>query len=94
MRGKIYVNQPFLIRLRLSDDLSVASNIIIKYIDPDGVEGTFTTGITLEDDYTLVRVSSLSKEGMWTIWAFIEFPIPYDGVPSEPARLKIWKEGE
>jgi hypothetical protein len=93
MRGKIYVDQPFLIRFKLSEDVSTATAIIFKYIDPDGTDGTLTSITTESDGYTVNKLTSFAKEGMWTVWAYVDFP-GYAGVPSEPAHIKIWKEGE
>lgn len=93
MRGKIYKDQPFLIRLKLSEDVSTATNIIFKYIDPDGIEGTLITITTESDNHTVNKITSFDKEGMYIVWAYVDFP-GYAGVPSEPAHIKIWREGE
>lgn len=93
MRGKIYVDQPFLIRLKLSEDVSTATNIVFKCIDPDGENSTLTDIGVESDNYTTYKITSFNKEGLWTVWAYVDFPV-YAGVPSEPAHIKIWKEGE
>lgn len=82
-----------MIKLKLSEDLSTATNIVFKCIDPDG-ENSILTDIAVEsDNYTTYKVTSFNKEGLWTVWAYVDFP-GYAGVPSEPAHIKIWREGE
>ena len=76
--GKIYKNQDYLrIKLHLGCSLSDAT-AIIKYKDPNGVEGSWA--ITLVEDELNGIIykdfafgETLGVAGRWTFWAHVTF---------------------
>ena len=76
--GKIYKNQDGLrLTFHLGINLSGLLSASIKYIKPNGEEGSWaatvsdsTNGIIYKD---LVAGSPLGASGIWTFWGYVEF---------------------
>ena len=80
--GKIFKGQTKLrikvdLDLDATDDIAGADPVILKYIKPDGTEGSFPA--VIEEAYKgliyydIVSVSNINQVGKWTLWGYITF---------------------
>ena len=88
--AKIYKGQTIMIDLIADEDLSSLSNTI-KYIDPNGDSGQFT-GVNVVE-HRVQYITTLNTEGVWTFWIY-SVGLGGEITPSEPVRLRVYREGE
>jgi hypothetical protein len=99
--GKIFKSQTKLriqvdLDLDATEDIVGATPVLIKYIKPDGTEGSFTA--TIEDAfkgiiyYDIVSVSDIDVVGKWTLWAHITFSSGKIAA-GEPFIMEVFNEG-
>lgn len=101
--GKIYVGQTRLrITLETEADLTDADVFEIKYIKPDGIEGSWTA--TCDDlpkgeiYFESFVAATLDVAGVWRFWAYITWSgssaVEDESVPGESFELRVHNEGE
>lgn len=101
--GKIYVGQTRLrITLETLADLTDADEFKIKYIKPNGTEGSWTA--TCDDlpkgeiYYENFVSTTLDEAGVWRMWSYVTWlgssAGEDEGVPGEAFELRIHNEGE
>ena len=96
--GRIHVGQTALSFIAtVSQDITGATPVLIKYIKPSGETGSFTADITDaatgEITYTIDGVSDVNEYNNWILWAHITFSS--GKVAAGRARkIKVFKEGE
>jgi hypothetical protein len=96
--GKVYVNQTaFTVRLTTGENIAGATELLIKYIKPDGTTGSWvatendaTEGII---EYTMADADQLDQVGWWTFWAYVTFSDGSIGA-GEPVKKYIHAEGD
>jgi len=95
--ASIYKNQTKLrIQRTVSQDITGATLLLIKYKKPDGTEGQWTA--TSSDDsngviyYDVTLGNEIDQSGRWIIWAYVTFS---DGrsAPGEITYLGVKVEG-
>jgi len=95
--GKIFDTQDYL-RIQLAFTADIEDDIasaVIKYIDPDGIEGEWVASIDTINKtiyYELPQGSPLEKYGLWTVWSVATMD---DGrtIPGTIAKFKVFTEG-
>ena len=96
--GQIFVNQTNLdIEVTVQQDITGATETLIKFIKPSDKEGQFVA--TILDPligkikYSIVDATDIDEYGEWIFWGFITFA---DGkkAAGEPFQLKVFEEGE
>ena len=97
MMGKIYKNQDYLrVRVHIGYTLSDAAAVLIKYRDPNGVEGSWAVAVENELNGIVYRDfaagSPLNVAGVWTFWSHVTFT---DGrvAPGEAFEQTVYDEG-
>lgn len=93
----IYKGQTELsIRVNTGVDITGATAVLLKYKDPNGLEGSFTA--TIYDsyegiiNYDIVSSLDLNVVGKWTFWSHITFANA-KSAPGKPFTLEVFKEG-
>jgi hypothetical protein len=94
---KVYKNQDYLrIVAHIGQTLSDAQSVVIKYKDPNGVEGSWSAtvsdvlnGIVYKD---FAAGNTLGVSGKWTFWAHVTFNDSRTA-PGEPYSQMIYDEG-
>ncbi len=95
--SRIHVGQTALtFMVTVSQDITGADPVLIKYIKPSGTTGSFTATITdaLTGEITYAVVADdIDEYNIWTFWAHITFA---NGkvAAGEASKIKVFKEGE
>ena len=102
--GKIYINQPFLLKTTIIEDVEGTETpvditglpIVFNYVDPEGVKKTFTpvviTGAAAGECEYQVPKDILTLPGRYTFWAVVTFG--NGDVPAEPQELILYEVGK
>lgn len=94
---KAYLGQSKLrITLQCGENLTTASNTIMKYEKPSGETGEWSAGISDAAKGTIfydVQVGDLDEVGFWKIWAYVTFQ-GGGSVPGSIYTLEIVEEGK
>jgi hypothetical protein len=99
MGQKIFKNQTALtLTLDTKIDLTSATDVWMKYKDPDGNTGQWdaiikspaTLGII---EYEVENAGILNKSGEWTRWAYIEIASS-KYAPGDSVTFEVYEEGE
>jgi hypothetical protein len=95
--GKIYKAQTKLrIQRTVSQDISGATALKIKYIKPDGTTGEWTatvgTAATGVIYYDVSSSSTLNLSGDWVTWAYVTFADARSAA-GEPVMMRVYEEG-
>lgn len=93
----IYKGQTELsIRVNTGVDITGATSTLIKYKDPNGLEGSFTASIydSYEGilNYDIVSSTDLNVVGKWTFWSYVTFANA-KSAPGKPFTVEVFKEG-
>lgn len=96
--GRIHVGQTALSFVAtVSQDITGADPVLIKYIKPSGTTGSFTATITDaltgEITYVVENVSDVSEYNNWILWAHITFASGKVAA-GKATQIKVFKEGE
>jgi hypothetical protein len=89
---KIYKDQFFRILIDTNIDLTEATDLLIKYIDPMGLRGEWTATIDTDTTMMYYDCPGLSVTGRWKGWGkatFVE-----GSVPGDVAYFEVLNEGE
>lgn len=102
--GKIYINQPFQIKTTIVEDIDGTETvvdisgltIVFFYVDPDGVEASFSP-VIIDDGpsgtcHYDVPSATLDKAGRYTFWAVVTFG--NGDIPAEPMELTLYSRGK
>ena len=96
-QNKIYVNQPFRLKLNSKIDLRSANAYRIQVFKPSGATGTLTTGVTLLSpsriyyDYT---ATTNDESGDWRWQGEVQLDIGADWTPFATGFYHIFARGE
>jgi len=90
---KIFKDQFFRISLDTGIDISPATLLLIKYIDPEGIRGEWTATLDPDNNNKMFYdVTGLTKVGRWKVWGKATFTL--GDVPGEKAFFDLYEEGE
>lgn len=96
--GRIHLGQTALSFIAtVSQDITGADPVLIKYIKPSGATGSFAATITDastgEITYSVVDADDVDGYNNWILWAHITFS---DGkkAAGKAFQVKVFKEGE
>lgn len=93
---KIYVGQTALqIQLSTEIDLSTFQSGLIKYVDPDGTEGSWSAAVVGDAADGIIGTITAPTliEGLWTVWAYVTFA-DASVAPGDIATFTAYVEGQ
>lgn len=90
--NNIYDSQFFRLKIKTGIDLSGATNLKIKYINPNKESGEWPAVIDENDNMVLYSdIPALYIIGKWRVYANATFPI--GNISGDPAYFIVVKEG-
>lgn len=83
------------LRVTVSRNLSDAQECLIKYLKPDGTDGSWAADIESVENgiiYYDLSDDELDQVGWWTVWAHVTFT-DARSAPGDGVKLHVFAEG-
>lgn len=90
--SRLYQGQALKIELSLDIDITGAEEKKIKYIKPDGTEGSWDAEVVDAETGTIKKELAIEGIGDWVVWAYALIPEDQKLI-GEPVKFTVYKEG-
>lgn len=89
--SKIYVDQPYRLKLQTGTDLSSAQTVQIKYQKPSGTTGTFSGTVASSTQiYHDLTGTENNEDGEWLFQSDAQYLSNGEYYPGETWKVKVW----